>query len=164
MSISIKEINKESVVRCEIIDAYEGSRKISIGRALVGGSLLGDVGAVLGGLTGKTGDRKYKVLVVMKDGRHEILTCTENELKEIVNRAAGNYRSVSPDYSGGKWIGLGVIVLVLIIWFVWYLVSSIPATIKYSKLNEDQREYAAWCQSVGHSRSDCIDIASRRDH
>jgi len=70
MSISIKEINKESVVRCEIIDAYEGSRKISIGRALVGGSLLGDVGAVLGGLTGKTGDRRYKVLVVMKDGRH----------------------------------------------------------------------------------------------
>jgi hypothetical protein len=171
MSILIDEITQVSLERYEIIDAYEGNRKISIGRAMTGGALFGQTGAILGGLSGETGDRKYKVLIVMKDGRQDIITCTEDELKVVINRASGkyhlNYGLRRPTkLKGEKWILLLVVIGVpLLIWLVWHVVSSSISSIKldnkYSKLNEEQREGVKFCQSIGYSRSDCIEMEIR---
>ena len=63
---------------------FQKSTKSAVGRALVGGALLGGVGAIIGGVTGKTKEKKiidsYKITIQVNDTTNPTL---EIELMEI---------------------------------------------------------------------------------
>lgn len=72
LSSEFKEISKETVEHWEL--ATEDSVKSfssSLVRGLIGGALLGPIGLIAGGLSGKN-NKTYHVMVLFKDGKKSL--------------------------------------------------------------------------------------------
>jgi hypothetical protein len=123
---SINEINRDTIEKWEIVDAYDAKgNKSLIGRALVGGVVFGGAGAAVGAVTsigGKNKGRKLMILVTLKDGRQNVFTGGEVMLKKIVRRA--NARPIS---ERSKTIA-GDILLTLVtggLWINWIIIREV---------------------------------------
>lgn len=78
------EINKSTVESWELVEE-QGSKSLSssLVRGLVGGALLGPLGLIAGGVTGKT-NRNYTVAVLFKNGKKSLLDLGEFHYKEFL--------------------------------------------------------------------------------
>lgn len=64
---------------------FDGGKKASVGKAIVGGMAFGPVGAIIGGIgIGKKKKNTITVQIVFSDGLNSIATVTENEYSSLV--------------------------------------------------------------------------------
>ena len=84
-AVSIK-FNKDSVEKVELQKDQESiDKKSAVSRALIGGALLGGVGAVLGARTAKD-KHAYKVAITLKDGKR-LLAVLDQKTYEALEKA-----------------------------------------------------------------------------
>jgi hypothetical protein len=80
------EINKEAVVSWELMtEESQKSLSSTLTRGLVGGALLGPIGLIAGGLTGRN-DKTYHVIVNWKDGKKSIFQLTDVRYKTFLSK------------------------------------------------------------------------------
>ena len=78
------EINKSTVESWELADEQSSkSLSSSLARGLVGGALLGPLGLIAGGVTGKT-NKNYTVAILFNDGKKSLLDLNDYFYKEFM--------------------------------------------------------------------------------
>ena len=78
------EINKTNVINYEVItDEHRKSAKSGVARGLVGGALLGPVGMLAGGISGKS-KGIYEIAIEFRDGKRSLIEVDDKCYKTII--------------------------------------------------------------------------------
>ena len=149
------EISKENVVKYEVItEEHRKSASSGVARGLVGGALIGPVGALAGGLSAKN-NSKYQIAIEFNDGMRSLIELdnkaykiflkqmfesgySSNECEIINSKSNKSNKNYLVKFIGGMFLIVIMLVLIQLLNRKEVFINSNNPKIQYNVLGEKQ--------------------------